>query len=332
MTNLCLVVIASQFSETRQRESALIEQANRKARLLKSYSTLSGSVSSYTLKDQGCYAAILGIFEDAYKRIRKRLRRRFAGTRFCKAQEKKRRKRNIAKRKEKRNLPSTIHLHHHHHHHFHHHHHICSNNANNSQSDPTESSNLIQPEEVGQRSSLRTPTFVAIDNEYSDPRVGVASVCPLAIQNTALLIPDTTVVICRSRQPSPRLQQATHTVSFYSTSLKDKSSLDDDSPIKPDDSSYDFPNGKQKKTSYCPKVDQLESGVECEKYEEIYKSESSDDEEEEDDEEDIPGCCSRFRSKLRDICESNAFKGLIMGSILLNTVTMGIEHHGQVSF
>ena len=335
MTNLCLVVIAAQFSETRQRESALIEQANRKARLLKSYSTLSGSVSSYTLKDQGCYAAILGIIEDTCKRLQKRIGEKFAGTRCCQVKEKRKTMRRVVKKKEKK---STIHLHHHHHHHFHHHHHICSNDNSKSlnEEDSLSSPRIFHPAtDTSHPSSLRTPTIVAIDNEFRDPRVGVASVCPLAIKSTTLLMPDTTVLICR--QPSPRSPQPTHTVSFYSTSLNDKSGFSDDIPLRSKETSYDIPS-KRINTGNCPNVQELEAGVHCGGYEEIIRSNSSDDdddeeeeEEEEVDEDEMPGCCSRLRIKMRDICESNAFKGIIMAAILLNTITMGIEHHGQVS-
>ena len=326
MTNLCLVVIAAQFSETRQRESALIEQANRKARLLKSYSTLSGSISSYTFKDQGCYAAILSAIEDTYKRICKRLRKKFGGTRFCKAKEKRKTKRKVVKRKEKSNPTSTIHLHHHHHHHFHHHHHICPSDQSNSQNgeESVSSPNALQTIEPSHRSALRTPTIVAIDNEFRDPRVGVASVCPLAIQSTALLMPDTTLLICR--QPSPRSPQPTHTVSFYSTSLNEKAGFTDNIPMRSKEKTFDFPSTRRKN---CAKVEEVESGVNCEGYEEIYSSEEEEVEEEEDEDEE-PGYWSRLRWKMRDICESNVFKGIIMGSILLNTITMGVEHHGQV--
>ncbi|XP_065065604.1 voltage-dependent T-type calcium channel subunit alpha-1H-like isoform X3 [Rhopilema esculentum] len=332
MTNLCLVVIASQFSETRQRESALIEQANRKARLLKSYSTLSGSISSYTFKDQGCYAAILGIMEDAYKRLCKRLRKKLAGTRFCKPIEKKKMKRRVVKKREKHSTTSTIHLHHHHHHHFHHHHHICSSDQANSTSGQigdcsSHSPNILQPSETGRRSALRTPTIVAIDNEFRDPRVGVASVCPVAIQSTALLMPDTTVLICR--QPSPRSPQPTHTVSFYSTSLNDKSGFSDEIPLKSSEASYEFPSFKRKRPTVCPNVEQFEADIDGRGYEEIYRSSSSDDEEEEIEEVEVPGLCSRMSSKMKAICESNPFKIIIMSAILLNTVMMGIEHHGQ---
>ena len=337
MTNLCLVVIAAQFSETRQRESALIEQANRKARLLKSYSTLSGSVSSYTLKDQGCYAAILGIIEDTCKRLQKRIVEKFAGTRCCQVKEKRKTKRRVVKKKEKNSTTSTIHLHHHHHHHFHHHHHICSNDTSKSlnDEDSLSSPRIFHPTtDASHRSSLRTPTIVAIDNEFRDPRVGVASVCPLAIKSTTLLVPDTTVLICR--QPSPRSPQPTHTVSFYSTSLNDKSGFSDDIPLRSKEASYDIPN-RRINTGNCPNVQDLEAGVHCDGYEEIIRSNSSDDDnddeedEEEIDEDEMPGYCSRLRTKMRDICESNAFKGIIMAAILLNTITMGIEHHGQVS-
>ena len=335
MTNLCLVVIAAQFSETRQRESALIEQANRKARLLKSYSTLSGSVSSYTFKDQGCYAAILGVIADTCKRLRKRIEEKFAGTRFCQVKEKRKTKRRVVKKKEKNSTTSTIHLHHHHHHHFHHHHHICSNdnskslNGENSLSSPR----IFPPTDTSHQSTLRTPTIVAIDNEFCDPRVGVASVCPLAIKSTALLMPDTTVLICR--QPSPRSPQPTHTVSFYSTSLNDKSGFSDEMPPmrSSTDAPYDIPN-KRIRAGNCPNVQEVETDIHCDGYEEIIGSNDSDEELEEEEEEveedELPGCCSRLRVKLREICESNAFKGIIMAAILLNTVTMAIEHHGQV--
>ncbi len=168
------------------------------------------------------------------------------------------------------------------------------------------------------------------------------SVGPLAIQSTALLMPDTTVVICRSRPSSTRSLQPTHTVSFISTSVNEKSGFADDVPINAGaatvSSPRDFSTGKSRSAqSNCPKVEQYETGVNPEKYEQFYKTESihddeddDDEESEEEEEEEIPGCLARFRGKLKDLCESDTFKIVIMASILLNTVTMGIEHHGQV--
>eukprot|EP00794_Sanderia_malayensis_P008795 gene8795-9735_t len=264
MTNLCLVVIATQFSETRQRESALIEQANKRARLLKSYSTLSGSLNGD--QDQGCYSAILEIIVSKYKRIRKVLRRRFAGTRCCKVEEKKRkkRKRKIAKKKSKQSVTSTIHLHHHHHHHFHHHHHICGHhNQHCTPACADYSPNIL--ETTGR--SLPTPTILAIENVKSEqPTVpGVASVGPLtAIQSTALLIPDATVVICRPT--SAKSLQPTHTVSFISTPMSDKSSFHDDNSIKASSTAAvrEYSTGRRKANSAtnCPSVEQFEADPE----------------------------------------------------------------------
>uniref|UniRef100_A0A8C7WXM9 Calcium channel, voltage-dependent, T type, alpha 1H subunit a n=1 Tax=Oryzias sinensis TaxID=183150 RepID=A0A8C7WXM9_9TELE len=68
MINLCLVVIATQFSETKQRENALMRE--QRARYMSSDSTF----SSYT-EPGSCYEEILRYISHLYRKLRRRLQR-----------------------------------------------------------------------------------------------------------------------------------------------------------------------------------------------------------------------------------------------------------------
>ena len=140
LTNLCLVVVATQFSETRQRESALMEEARRKSR--------STSSTIFTATDtessKGCYNQLLSMMKHYIQRGCRKLKTKLFGEN----------KKHLAqqRRRKKKRHPTTllqggsnggrgtkyqygngggdVHYHHHHHHHIHHHHlHLCNNNT-----------------------------------------------------------------------------------------------------------------------------------------------------------------------------------------------------------
>nr|XP_006811385.1 PREDICTED: voltage-dependent T-type calcium channel subunit alpha-1H-like [Saccoglossus kowalevskii] len=112
MINLCLVVIATQFSETKQRESKLMKEQRRK--LQSSTSTLTSSS-----EPGGCYDEILKYIAHLVRRGRRHF------SRFIK-RIRGRRQRKVTPAislSKKRRRSKSVHLHHHHHHHHHHHYH-----------------------------------------------------------------------------------------------------------------------------------------------------------------------------------------------------------------
>ncbi|MEQ2316336.1 hypothetical protein AMECASPLE_031582 [Ameca splendens] len=72
MINLCLVVIATQFSETKQRENALMRE--QRARYMSNDSTL----ASYS-EPGSCYEEMLRYISHLYRKFRRRLQRMYYG-------------------------------------------------------------------------------------------------------------------------------------------------------------------------------------------------------------------------------------------------------------
>uniref|UniRef100_A0AAQ5XIC3 Ion transport domain-containing protein n=1 Tax=Amphiprion ocellaris TaxID=80972 RepID=A0AAQ5XIC3_AMPOC len=76
MINLCLVVIATQFSETKQRENALMRE--QRARYMSNDSTL----ASYS-EPGSCYEEMLRYISHLYRKLTRRLQRIYSGCRGC---------------------------------------------------------------------------------------------------------------------------------------------------------------------------------------------------------------------------------------------------------
>uniref|UniRef100_A0A4X2L0E2 Calcium voltage-gated channel subunit alpha1 H n=1 Tax=Vombatus ursinus TaxID=29139 RepID=A0A4X2L0E2_VOMUR len=122
MINLCLVVIATQFSETKQRENQLMQE--QRARYLSNDST----IASFS-EPGSCYEELLKYIGHIFRKVKRRTLRLYATW-----QKKRREKVNpngalhgqgVGRRGRKR-VPSIHHLIHHHHHHHHHHYHISN--------------------------------------------------------------------------------------------------------------------------------------------------------------------------------------------------------------
>ncbi|XP_068100253.1 voltage-dependent T-type calcium channel subunit alpha-1H isoform X2 [Hyperolius riggenbachi] len=118
MINLCLVVIATQFSETKQRENQLMQE--QRARYLSNDST----IASFS-EPGSCYEELLKYICHIFRKIKRRTLRLYNNW-----QSRRRKKANVNSaingqgrgRKCKRRITSIHHLFHHHHHHHHHHH------------------------------------------------------------------------------------------------------------------------------------------------------------------------------------------------------------------
>ena len=116
MTNLCLVVITSQFQETKQRETDLLRISRLRSRA--SVSTVSSS-----LVQHGCYTQILHYIEHLCRRLKRRVKS------WLKLEKpsKRRRVRPCIPIKNRKDNVKSIHHHHHHYHYYHHyvHHRPC---------------------------------------------------------------------------------------------------------------------------------------------------------------------------------------------------------------
>ncbi|XP_064414921.1 voltage-dependent T-type calcium channel subunit alpha-1H [Latimeria chalumnae] len=122
MINLCLVVIATQFSETKQRENQLMQE--QRARYLSNDST----IASFS-EPGSCYEELIKYICHIFRKVKRRILRLYTNW-----QNKRRKKVNPNSsmngqgrgRRSKRSLRSIHHLIHHHHHHHHHHYHISN--------------------------------------------------------------------------------------------------------------------------------------------------------------------------------------------------------------
>uniref|UniRef100_A0A8C8RQM1 Calcium voltage-gated channel subunit alpha1 H n=1 Tax=Pelusios castaneus TaxID=367368 RepID=A0A8C8RQM1_9SAUR len=129
MINLCLVVIATQFSETKQRENQLMQE--QRARYLSNDST----IASFS-EPGSCYEELLKYICHIFRKVKRRTLRLYNNW------QSKRRKKvnpncvpNGQSRGSKKHITSIHHLIHHHHHH-HHHYHISNGSPRGPRSNP----------------------------------------------------------------------------------------------------------------------------------------------------------------------------------------------------
>uniref|UniRef100_A0A8C0APS8 Voltage-dependent T-type calcium channel subunit alpha-1H n=1 Tax=Buteo japonicus TaxID=224669 RepID=A0A8C0APS8_9AVES len=130
MINLCLVVIATQFSETKQRENQLMQE--QRARYLSNDST----IASFS-EPGSCYEELLKYICHIFRKVKRRTIRLYNNW------QSKRRKKvnpnsttNGQSHRGKKRITSIHHLIHHHHHHHHHHYHISNGSPRGPCSNP----------------------------------------------------------------------------------------------------------------------------------------------------------------------------------------------------
>ncbi|XP_013929377.1 PREDICTED: voltage-dependent T-type calcium channel subunit alpha-1H-like, partial [Thamnophis sirtalis] len=131
MINLCLVVIATQFSETKQRENQLMQE--QRARYLSNDST----IASFS-EPGSCYEELLKYICHIFRKVKRRSLRLYNNW-----QSKRRKKVNPnnggddvqGPQSGKRRITSIHHLIHHHHHH-HHHYHISNGSPQGPRANP----------------------------------------------------------------------------------------------------------------------------------------------------------------------------------------------------
>jgi len=101
MINLCLVVIATQFSETKKREMERMRQERARYQSTSTLASMSASEST------SCYRQIIKYIAHLWRRNKRRLLRRYRAYRSRKRQQQRLRSLNLQKRhrKKKRHLP-----------------------------------------------------------------------------------------------------------------------------------------------------------------------------------------------------------------------------------
>uniref|UniRef100_A0A8C0VMB6 Calcium voltage-gated channel subunit alpha1 H n=1 Tax=Cyanistes caeruleus TaxID=156563 RepID=A0A8C0VMB6_CYACU len=130
MINLCLVVIATQFSETKQRENQLMQE--QRARYLSNDST----IASFS-EPGSCYEELLKYICHIFRKVKRRTIRLYNNW-----QSKRRKKVNPnsgsggQSQRSRRRITSIHHLIHHHHHHHHHHYHISNGSPRGPRANP----------------------------------------------------------------------------------------------------------------------------------------------------------------------------------------------------
>ncbi|NWZ45633.1 CAC1H protein, partial [Brachypodius atriceps] len=151
MINLCLVVIATQFSETKQRENQLMQE--QRARYLSNDST----IASFS-EPGSCYEELLKYICHIFRKVKRRTVRLYNNW-----QSKRRKKVNPngggggqSQRGSRRRITSIHHLIHHHHHH-HHHYHISNGSPRGPRANPELCQLELQVMKPGQQLMLPAP-------------------------------------------------------------------------------------------------------------------------------------------------------------------------------
>ncbi|XP_078690548.1 voltage-dependent T-type calcium channel subunit alpha-1G-like isoform X9 [Branchiostoma floridae x Branchiostoma belcheri] len=309
MINLCLVVIATQFSETKQRESRLMEEQRRK---YLSTSTLSSQPNPDN--PRGCYEEVFKLCVHMCKRLRRRVLRlyhRFQGRHQRKVDP------ALTLQRKRRRRKKSVCVHHHHHHHHHHYHFGGANPLPPIESSPPKyqvtlsqspcpsplapiatpepsdveslqspsKSNLLRvPSTNGvhrSRESLQSSHSDAATNDDNDQslqvqRLSVPSVIPSSLQVPAVVSKDHVECTC------------THTQYDWASNSESEVSVSDEE--------VDSKKYREESVDLPPRP---------------------------------PGCWERFTKFMRTIVDSKYFNRGIMVAILVNTLSMGIEFHNQ---
>lgn len=227
MINLCLVVIATQFSETKKRETERMLQERKR---FQSCSTLASNS-----EPGGCYSELLKLLVQVWRRAKRKLMRTYHRTRGKKRQKINPEKSISLRRKraKKKGTIQTIYLqpppqhqpHHHlHHHHLHHHHHYHNLNVvtpdmypSRADSSPTAPRASPEASDVDPISSPRRPNFLVIPSNNNSLNPSSESLNTLALGAVEAFSP----TFFKSQQSTPNHLMArmplTRTSSFNSS-------------------------------------------------------------------------------------------------------------------
>ena len=345
MTNLCLVVITTQFQETKQRESELLRQSRRRE------GTSTSTIASSRYGKDGCWTEILRYIEHLFRRCKRRLQRKF-NCKYCDDGSKKRRtsKRRGRRRRQKK---LVYHHHHHHHHHHHYHHHVhctdpkCQCGNIDQQSSPNQGNMNMIPD----GSSVDVRRLQSKQDKPSGNTLTVPGQVPSNGEGTGAIqtISIITGSSCSVRKdPSSSLNAGEMiTTATAAVAINGKSAVADISThsflsaasltsVTAAASASAVAASAIHNVCSCA-VEHVEEDIKVDYESEfVYEEEDVGSDSDFDDDEYDGGTqqnekpVARFRHACRRSVESKWFMYVIMGAIFLNTLSMGVEYHGQV--
>ena len=349
MTNLCLVVITTQFQETKQRENELLRASRRRE------GTSTSTIASSRYGKDGCWVEILKYIEHLIRRLKRGLHRRF-NWKCCESADKQTRTSKRRKRR-KRKKKFVYHHHHHHHHHHHYHHHVhCT--------DPRCQCSNIGPQfpiHVGATNLTPNASSVDVQRMHSkqDKPSGNMLTVPGQVPSTGKQengdgprpIPTISIITGSSCSVRKEPTSSSHagkmiTTATAAVAINGKSAVTDiaahtflsaaslSSAAATATASAAAASAIHNACSCA--VEHLEEDIKVDYESEcVYEEDEASESEFTDDEEgghterkNKP--LGKFRIACRRSVESKWFMYIIMGAIFLNTLSMGIEYHGQV--
>ena len=333
MTNLCLVVITTQFQETKQRESELMKASLR--RQASSTSTLNSS----RFGKEGCWIEILKFAEHLLRRLKRRILRRFN----CNYTGKGKPTARTSRRKKGRTKKHVYHHHHHHHHHHHFHHHVSCPVANTITVAPHSSGSN------GKGRSERNPDVYSAGNSLTVPgQVSARQHSRRASHDGVPAINIVTGSSCSVRPdahaPSANGEMVTMTKAEVSINGQSASAdVNTRSFLSAASLSSAMAASTASAAAACSMqtacacaVQHLDKDMNVDYDTEFVYEEDGASESEFTDEDDghaggrRPGLWRRTRRSCRTAVDSKWFMYVIMGAIFLNTLSMAVEFHEQV--
>ena len=308
MTNLCLVVITSQFQETKQREMELVKLSRLRSRA--SVSTVSSN-----FMQEGCYTQILRYLEHLARRLRRRVRV------ALKLEKPQNRKVNpCLQLKARRDNVTSVHHHHHHYHYYHHfvHHPLCQcPGIENYDSPPASAEPCAESSRIAQ------------DNEdQGNPKEGKRI---LVVPQIQVVAQAATALYKDSDTDGPGEMVSTATANINVPGSGSTASMITYSQTA-DTLSLAAQATAQTLEAACSCAMQQKEETKLSEVAKEYNSfDSSDDEggERNENRRHIT-CCGKLKNVMMKFVESPRFTRFIMASIFLNTICMAVEHHGQV--
>ncbi|CAK8686115.1 unnamed protein product [Clavelina lepadiformis] len=338
MINLCLVVIATQFSVTKQREQRLMEE--QRLRFKSNDSTL----ASYS-PPGNCYEEMFKYISHLYRKSRRRCRRRWM--KYKKKREEQHQEQEKMKRSEVKKSQS-IHLHHHHH--YHHHHYHITEPSTLSRSEGVMKVDLnLDLNDPAPQTLPSTPLMITDGKKESDAsvqlknsfRLAVPSLSPASSILSVPSVPNSLSSSCLSNSTIAKRRLSDEVIMGSVGAVYFRSGSVDEckerQPIKSgSDDSSQYVTSDLKCT--CPVYD-VTNGDYFPPPGECSDSESSSNANEscwrsrvnflKDKADRVCDFKSRISEQMKRIVESKHFNRGIMVAILVNTLSMGIEHHNQ---
>ena len=337
MTNLCLVVITTQFQETKQRENELMKASRKR------HATSTSTLNSSRFGKEGCWTEILKYIEHLLRILKRRVMKRFN----CKYNGKSRITRT-SRRKKSRTKKHIYHHHHHHHHHHHFHHHVSCPIADSlagtphvpradfkrseepSRDVPAIGNTLTVPGQVPQMAPSPDCTHTGCGPQGVVPAINIVTGSSCSMRSDPHVPTNGEMITVTKAEVSVNGQAAVADIA--SRSFVSAASLS--SAVAATTASATAASTIQNACACA--VQQLDKDMNVEYdteyvYEEdggVSDSDFSDDEEKKSKRR--LNACWRFRRGCQNAVDSTWFMYVIMGAIFLNTLSMGIEYHGQV--